>query len=128
MYVYTYQIRNKFASIIILLFTSFLFTVECDQFRATPFDVNFPNGTTLATFSINIINDDIYEEDETFTLDILNSFPSFVVLGDPSTATVVIQEDEDRKLCNISIFSLPVQALAYFAEVFTISYVYEQCS
>lgn len=70
---------------------------ECDRFSETTYDVVFPNGTTKVTFPINITNDDIYEGDESFTLQIQGGLPNLVTLGEPSIATVVIQEDEDSK-------------------------------
>ena len=73
------------------------FAEECDQFSETTYDVIFPNGTTTVTFFINITNDDIYEGDESFTLQIQDSLPTLVTLGEPNIATVVIQEDEDSE-------------------------------
>ena len=70
---------------------------ECDQFSETTYEVIFSNGTTTVTFSINITNDDIYEGDESFTLQIQDSLPALVTLGEPNIATVIIQEDEDSK-------------------------------
>ena len=83
---------------------------ECDRFSETTFDVIFPNGTTTVTFLINITDDDIYEGDESFTLQIQDSLPNLVTLGEPSIATVVIQEDENSKyvtcICEfISLFA-----------------------
>ena len=70
---------------------------ECDRFSASSIDVIILNGTTRQTFPINITNDDVYEGDESFTLEIQDSLPTRVTLGETSTATVVIQEDEDSK-------------------------------
>ena len=71
---------------------------ECDRFSATSIEVIILNGTTRQTFPINITNDDVYEGDESFTLEIQDSLPNLVTLDQTSsTATVVIQEDEDSK-------------------------------
>ena len=74
-----------------------LLNIECDQFNAETYEVFIRNGTTTRTISINITNDDIYEGDESFTLQIDSSLPDLVTLGQQNTATVVIQEDEKRK-------------------------------
>ena len=69
-------------------------TGECDKFWSRSFDVLFPNGTTEVTFPIAIIDDDIYERDESFTLVIDRNLPSLVNLGTTYRATVFIHDDE----------------------------------
>ena len=72
-------------------------TGECDKFQPGPFEVHFPNGTTKVTFPINIIDDDVYEDDESFTLAIVDNLPDLVVRGTPYRATVVVRDDENSK-------------------------------
>ena len=62
-----------------------------------PYNVIFPAGKTTAAFPVPIIDDNILEENENFTLTInSSSLPSNVTVGDPGEATVTIV-DNDRK-------------------------------
>ena len=72
-----------------------------------PFEVIFPNGTTTVTFPVNITDDDVYEEYESFDLVISNNLPNLVNLGYPNRAAIVIVDDEKRKwlvLVNIYVY------------------------
>ena len=72
--------------------------VECDEFNPVSLDVHFPNGTTIVRFPINVTtNDDIYEGDESFTLEIVDPGVNHVVVGEPNTAKIVITDDEKRE-------------------------------
>lgn len=61
------------------------------------YNVSVPAGTTRISLNISIINDNILEENENFTLSVVPS--SHVTIGDPGKATVVILND-DGKLRN----------------------------
>ena len=67
-----------------------------------PYMITFPVNTTIVYLIIPIINDNIVEDDENFTL-IINSssLPLDIFLGDGNVATVTIAND-DCKLCNAS--------------------------
>jgi len=55
----------------------------------------FRKGTSSASFNININNDMMLENDETFSLTInANSLRSGVVRGNPHTVRVMIEDDE----------------------------------
>ena len=86
-------------------------TERCDNFQSGPFEVIFPNGTTRITFPVNITDDDVYEEYESFNLVIDNNLPNRVNLGYPNRAAIVIADDEKRKLLMLVIclfFSLMI--------------------
>jgi len=56
-----------------------------------------PKGNTSVTFNIIVINDDMFEGDETFNLDInCSSLPTDVVCNEFYRATVTIIDDEKR--------------------------------
>ena len=83
-------------------------TVSCDRFSAATYTVTIVSGTTSAVLPIEIADDGIYEGDESFTLEILNSLQNLVTLGRISTATVVIEEDEDSKMELVVLFEYSV--------------------
>ena len=83
-------------------------TVSCDRFSAQIYTVTIVNGTASETLAIDITDDGIYEGDESFTLEIQDNLQNLVTLGRISTATVVIEEDEDSKLEFVVIFEYSV--------------------
>jgi hypothetical protein len=58
--------------------------------------LTFPLGSTIATFPVPIINDTLYEPDETVALTLTN--PSHATLGAPYTATLTIHSDDPPHL------------------------------
>ena len=63
------------------------------------FPVSFDTEDTRATFSIPIINDDVYEPDEDFSLvlEIPRSTQDILVVrGDKFLANVIIEDDESE--------------------------------
>ena len=61
------------------------------DYNSGPYDVIFPAGVTSVAFNISVINDTILEENESFTLTIINSsLLSRVDLGIPDNTTVTI--------------------------------------
>lgn len=66
------------------------------DYELGPYDVNFSAGITTAQLSIAINNDSLLEDDENFTLTIINSpsLPHNVSVGDPGKATVTIMNDD----------------------------------
>ena len=69
------------------------------DYTSGPYTVTFPAGHTTATFNISINdNDDIVEEDQSFTLTINEtSLPDNVTHGIFGEATVTIVNDDDGK-------------------------------
>ncbi|CAH8563912.1 unnamed protein product [Dicrocoelium dendriticum] len=83
----------------------------------------FRSGETHKQFSISIIDDDVFEEDEHFTiilsdLKLLHS-PSLVepILVDPSTATVVVLDDDHPGIFHFESESISVPESCAFAEL-----------
>ena len=65
-----------------------------------PHRITFPAGTTIVYLNIPIIDDNIVEDDENFTLTInSSSLPTNIVIGNVNEITVTIAND-DCKLCN----------------------------
>ena len=67
------------------------------DYTSGPYSVTFPAGVTSVPFNISINDDNIFEENENFTLTINSSLPTGVMVGNPGQATVTIV-DNDRKL------------------------------
>ena len=67
------------------------------DYTSGPYSVTFPAGVTNVPFSISVNDDNVFEENENFTLTINSSLPTGVMVGNPGQATVTIV-DNDRKL------------------------------
>ena len=67
------------------------------DYTSGPYSVTVPAGMTSVPFSNSINNDNIFEENENFTLTINSSLPTGVMVGNPGQATVTIV-DNDSKL------------------------------
>ena len=68
-----------------------------------PYIVSFPTGLTMTPFKVPIVNDNILEDDETFTLAIdTGSLPSRVSRGNLGQATVTIVNVIGKCLCVIN--------------------------
>ncbi len=72
--------------------TSNVTAIGGTDYTATNDTVTFNIGETSKNFAVPIINDGALEGDETFNVAL--SLPSGVVLGTPSSATVIIGDDE----------------------------------
>ena len=66
------------------------------DYTSGPYSVTFPAGVMGAPFNISVNDDNIFEENENFTLTINSSLPTGVMVGNPGQATVTIV-DNDRK-------------------------------
>ena len=62
-----------------------------------PYSVTFPAGVTNVPFNISINDDNIFEENENFTLTINSSLPTGVMVGNPGQVRATVM-DNDRKL------------------------------
>ena len=61
------------------------------------YSVVFHAGMTTVSFNISIHNDDIFEGNESFILDInANTLPDSVTADDPSQATIMIVDDDGK--------------------------------
>ena len=68
-----------------------------DDYQYVVYSVTFPASVTLQFVDIMICDDNVLEEDETFSLTIVsNSIPDNVTNGSPDNVTVTIV-DNDRK-------------------------------
>ena len=67
------------------------------DYTSGPYSVTFPAGVTSTPFNISMNDDNIFEENENFTLTINSSLPTGVMVGNSGQATVIIV-DNDRKL------------------------------
>ena len=60
-----------------------------------PFIVVFKTGITRVPFKVSLHDDNVFEDDENFTLSIeQSSLPSNINIRDPSQATVTIKDDD----------------------------------
>ena len=67
------------------------------DYTSGPYTVTFSAGMLNISFNISINDDNIFEENEKFTLTIYQSLPTGVMVGNPDQTTVIIV-DNDRKL------------------------------
>ena len=63
-----------------------------------PYTITFLAGSTTASFDVSIVNDNILESDENFTLIVSSSSISDtrVTVGSPSDSTITIMDDEGK--------------------------------
>ena len=67
------------------------------DYTSGPYSVTFPAGITNVTFNIQIINDNMVENNETFTLAIdSSSLPTGIMVDSPRQATVTIINDDGK--------------------------------
>ena len=65
------------------------------DYDSGPSDITFPAGETLAVFNVSINDDNIVEDNESFTLSIdLSSLPNGVTVINPNQTTVNIMDDD----------------------------------
>ena len=67
------------------------------DYTSGPYSVIFPAGVISVSFNISINDDNIFEEDGNFTLNISSSLPTGIMAGNSGQATVTIV-DNDCKL------------------------------
>ena len=64
------------------------------DYTSGPYSVTFPAGVISVPFNISINDDNIFEENENFTLTINSSLPTGVMVGNPGQATVTIVDND----------------------------------
>ena len=73
-----------------------------DDYESGPFTVIVPAGQTVATFSILITVDDVFEENEVFTITIDSStLPSRVLVQPGCMLTITIVDDDGELLLQL---------------------------
>ena len=80
-------------------------TSDGQDYTGGDYSVFFPAGSTKENFSIPIIDDDIFESDESFFLTLVIPQPAQnvgVMRGDPFVATVTIIDDDGE--CSVLSF------------------------
>ena len=82
------QVRKSF---LVKLLLELYNLIEDEDYISEGYAATFPAGMTVASFHINILNDNDYEKSETFDVDIITSLlPDRVSLGNIRRATVTI--------------------------------------
>ena len=64
-----------------------------------------PAGETSVSFTIDIINDEIFELQEFFVLDLEDPSPEIVFPGSPNMARVNILDDDCKYLTNTGVYT-----------------------
>lgn len=73
------------------------FAVSDKDYQAGPYDVTFTAGKTMAQFDVVINDDNILENNESFTLKIdVASLPDMVTLGTINEVMVFILNDDSK--------------------------------
>ena len=67
---------------------------ECDEFERGIYTAEFLVGTTSVVVPINISDDDVFEDIESFNIIIIDPNADRVTVGDLNTAEVAILNDE----------------------------------
>ena len=68
------------------------------DYTSGPYSVTFPAGVMSVPFNISINYDNIFEDNENFTLTINSSLPTGVMVDNPGQTTVtIIDEFQDSK-------------------------------
>ena len=62
-----------------------------------PYNVSIPVDVTTFKYSLPILNDDVYEIDETFKVQIASSDHSQIKISQADRADVTVIDDEERK-------------------------------
>jgi hypothetical protein len=76
------------------------------DYSATTGTLTFAPGDLSKTFTVPIINDNVFEGNETFNLTLSNASAG-VLLGSPSTMVVTIQDNESTPSLQINSFRAP---------------------
>ena len=72
------------------------FTGNSDYYPG-PYNVTFPAGETTMSFNVSVIDDNIVERNEIFTLSIdNNALPRGVVRLTPHSVSVIIENDDSK--------------------------------
>ena len=69
------------------------------DYNSGSYEILFTAGQTNVSFNINIFEDEIEDDNETFTLTIISkTLPDRVSTGNPSTSTVIIADTTGENL------------------------------
>ena len=72
-------------------------TGDCD-YRDGPYNISIPVGVTTFNYNLPILNDDVYEINETFKVEIASSNHSQIKISQShNRADVTIINDEERE-------------------------------
>ena len=63
------------------------------DYKSGPYNVSFKKGETISFARLPMINDNLYEGDEYFTI-YIDNLPQGIVLAEPSEIKVKITDDE----------------------------------
>ena len=73
-------------------------TTVGDDYKTGPFNVTIPAGEISVSFNVSLINDNVFEANESFILTIDSSSLPSGVLVQPDCMTVVTIVDDDGEL------------------------------
>ena len=73
-------------------------TMVGDDYETGPFNVTIPAGEISVSFNVSLINDNVFEANESFILTIDSSSLPSGVLVQPDCMTVVTIVDDDGEL------------------------------
>ena len=111
--------RNVFVLASPLLHFPFNTLIDGSDYVGGSLSVTFPAGVNVMSFNVSIINDNIAELAESFTLDLVIPAASAamgVIAGSPDTATVNIMDDEgelNSSWLSTSFPSVPCLMISY---------------
>ena len=85
-------------------FSNTYIIIEGDDYEPGPFRVTIPAGEISVPFNISIIDDNVFEGDESFNLIINSSYPICGVLSDCILTVTIV--DNDGELLHYECISL----------------------
>ena len=90
------SIHNNFIAVMMVIYA-----VEGNDYTPGPYSVRIPAGETNPSFIISIIDDNMYERDESFQLLVdTSSLPEGVIPGNLARAEVTIRNDDGE--CDVA--------------------------
>ena len=102
-----------------LIWNSTHFFAVGSDFGGGPFIASFPAGSAMSSVNVPILDDQLQEDDETFSaqLQIPDDVPDSVVSGANATAQVVIKDNEADIVINFNPTKYEVSEGAQFVEL-----------
>ena len=76
----------------------YVLTIAPVDYESKLHTVPIPNNRTLFHYTVMINDDDLFELNEVFTLEIKNSTHPKVMVGERATTTITVISEEHRKL------------------------------
>ena len=85
-------------------FSNTYIIIEGDDYEPGPFNVTIPAGETSVPFNISIIDDNVFERNETFNISVDSSSLPSRVLVQPDCVLMITIVDDDGELHTHAVY------------------------